>query len=445
MRTIVSKLWIILAWAVLGTACERDGIEPGTLYGEAKFVPIDSVKSSRDYGSVTFTWVKPDSSSSLLYTAITWENPEGEAEHVYVPRHIDTVTLAGLATFEYTFHFRSYAEDGTGMEITSVKLSVEDWLQEPPAAVTDLSADVAEQFLILNWTHPVQRTYAGVKFDVYAGEELVKTVTVGKEEAPQTEIELKHTTGYRLVYYSFNARNIRSAEAEIPFTTGEWAPAAPVIVLNKSRIDYAHSGEITWTAGGDTDSLRISYRDLNGEMRAYHFDATTGKGYLSLLPGGKTPVSVQAKGATNTWSIPVVSELTTRQTTDLYRLRAGNGNTTMSKLSERFYNALGHGTYEDYKANPNGAYYTFAEMALLKELSLQYEVEQIDEIELLVNLETLIVLSPGPALANCPPVSEWLALADRLPLLKTLRVATGYPRYAELQAAFANHPQVTFE
>ncbi len=431
--------------AVSGTACERDGIEPDTLYGEAKFVPIDSVESSQDYGSVTFTWVKPDSSSSLLYTAISWKDPEGADQRLNVPRHIDTVTLEGLATFEYTFKFRSYDEDGTGVDITSLQLSVEDWLQEPPAAVENLMTNVAENQLLLSWNHPVQRTYANVRFDVYAGDVLVKTVTVGKAETPQTEIELEHTTDYRLVYYSLNARNIRSAEATIPFRTGEWAPVAPGIALDHSRINYAHSGEITWTAGADTDSLRISYRDLNGEMRAYYFDATTGRGYLSLLPGGKVSVSVQAMGETNTWSIPVVSEITTLRTTELYRLRAGNGNATMSKLSERFFYALGHGSYEDYKANPNNAYYTFAEMAQLKELTLQYEVEQIDEIELLTNLEMLIVLAAGPVLDKCPPVSEWLALADRLPKLTTLRVATGYPRYAELQAAFANHPQVTFE
>jgi hypothetical protein len=451
MKRVINRMWILLVLAAFAVACDREGTSD--LYIKKEFVPIKNVQGEGGYGWVQFTLESPDSSSSLLYTELTFTRNNAPQRFVFgrspgSAGSIDTMWINNLPGNDYSFRFVSYAEDGANVEVAVIPLTVQDWELEPPAPVAGFSCLSAENILLLYWVEPAHATYEGTVFDIYRAGTLVKTETVEKGSAGEIAIQgLDYHTDYELKYYSFSGRGIRSPERVVTFSTGGIAPPVPEITVSTSRIDYAHSAEITWTAS-PADSLLVRFIDLTNENREYRFGTTRGREYLSLLPGGTAELKVQARGTDGTWSLPQTRVIRTRMTDETYSLRVPNcldsQDQRLSKLSERFYQALGHGTYDDYKASPESGIYTFQEMAVLQEITLDYEIRQIDELELLVNLQTLRVNANSPGATLCPQVEYFLQLVDRLPRLKEVIMHANYPRYAQLKEELEGNTKVVF-
>ena len=442
------KRAIYYSWTCLlllaAIACEREGTSG--LYVEKQFVPIKNINGEGGYGNATFRWEKPDSTSSLLCTELTWETPIGAIERLVINRFWDTLRLDGLPGHAYNFRFVSISEDGARADVAAIPLTVQDRELEPPAPLLDFNCLSAENILLIYWKEPQHATYAQAVFEVYRSGALLDSKTVAKGSSGELTIAgLDYHTAYELRYYSLSERGVRSAEQVAPFTTGGSAPAVPGLQVSTTRINYAHSADIEWSVTPDVDSLLVRFTDLNGENRAYRFGGSRGRGYLSLLPGGTAELRVQAMGTDGTWSLPQPHTIRTRLADETYSLKIPNGPTaTLSKLSERLYQALGRGTYDDYKANPESAIYSFKELAGLKEITLEYEIYNIDELELLVNLEVIRINSAAPALDLCPQVEYYLQLINRLPRIKEIIVHPNYPRHNQLKEELEGSAKVTF-
>ncbi|MDR2414900.1 MAG: hypothetical protein LBD64_07955 [Odoribacteraceae bacterium] len=445
MKRAIHYSWTCLL-LVAAIACEeREGTSG--LYVEKTFVPIKNVRGEGGYGNATFTWEKPDSTSSLLCTKLTWETPNGATGQHVINRYWDTLRLSELPGNDYNFRFVSIAEDGASVEVAAIPLTIQDQELEPPALLVDFNCLSAENTLLIYWKEPQHPTYARAVFEIYRSGAILESETIEKGSTGEISItDLEYNTAYELRYYSLSERGIRSEERVIPFSTGGSAPAVPGIQVSTSRIDYAHSAEITWTVNADIDSLLVRFIDLNGENRAYRFGGNRGREYLSPLPGGTTELKVQVRGTDGTWSLPQSRVIRTRLTDETYALKVPNGPTSnLSKLSERFYQALGHGTHDDYKAHPESAIYSFQEMARLKEITLEYEIYNIDELELLVSLEALRINANAPALDLCPQVEYFLLLINRLPHIREIIVHPNYPRHDQLKSELEGNTKVTFK
>jgi hypothetical protein len=449
MKRVTNRLWIFLALVAALVACEREGIKD--LYIEKPFVPIQDVRGEAGYGKVSFAWTAPDSSSSLFYTELIAANvlPDSEPWRLVLPRNLDSLLMTGIPGGDYAFRFVSHAENGENVEVATLFLSVQSWDLEPPAAILNFDCQSAENTLLAYWQEPDHATYDHVVFEIYRQGTLLRSESVEKGSTGEMVFpDLDYHADYELKYYSVNARDIHSETCVVAFSTGGVAPAVPDILLSTSRIDYAHSGEITWTVSTDVDSLLVRFIDLNLENRLYRFGGARGREYLSLLPGGTVELKVQAMGTDGTWSLPQSRTIKTRLTDETYSLKVPNclpsQDQRLSKLSERYYQALGRGTHDDYKVNPESAIYTFQEMATLREITLEWEILNIDELELLVNLEILRVNSGNPGRDNCPQVEYFLRVIDRLPRIKEVLMHANYPRHDQLKQELENNTKVIF-
>ena len=89
--------------------------------------------------------------------------------------------------------------------------------------------------------------------------------------------------------------------------------------------------------------------------------------------------------------------------------------------------------------------FSYEQLAGIKEVTMKYQIEKIDEIELLANLEILqITSSYPPTVDKAPTPDDFLKLITRLPKIKELRVNKGWPKSTEIQKAFVDHPKVKF-
>ncbi|MDR1273372.1 MAG: hypothetical protein LBK12_02370 [Odoribacteraceae bacterium] len=449
MKRVTNHSWILLALAAAFVACEREGIKD--LYIEKPFVPIRDVRGEAGYGKATFAWTAPDSASSLFYTELIATNalPGSEPWRLVIPRNLDSLLVTDMPGGDYSFLFVSHAASGESVEVATLSLSVQSWDLEPPATILDFTCLSAENTLLAYWQEPVHATYDRVVFEIYRQGALLRSESVEKGSTGEILLpDLDYHADYELRYYSASARDIRSESRAVAFSTGGAAPAVPEILPSTSRVDYAHSGEITWTVSAEVDSLLVRFIDLNGENRLYRFGGARGREYLSLLPGGTVELRVQARGTDGTWSLPRPREIKTRLADETYSLKVPNclssQDQRLSKLSERYYQALGRGTQDDYRANPESAIYTFQEMATLREITLDHEIINIDELELLVNLETLRVNAGNPGRDNCPQVEYFLRVIDRLPRVREVLVHANYPRHDQLKQELENSAKVTF-
>lgn len=419
--------------ALLFCNCERDGWDESQLYILKSFQPVEQVAGEGGFGRVMLNWQLPDSTSSLNYIDVQWKTADGQEAHRVFAKYLDTVWIEGLAEADYTFKVVSCSDQGEKAESPEVPLFVTDWQKEPAAAIGNFSPSVAENFLFLDWKHPQHRTYTGVNFKLYEGETLVKEVFVKKDETPEyTFSDLKYSSAYQLTYQSVNLVDSLSGLGIYDFETGLVAPKVPEVTLG-DRINYAHSADIQWTLTADMDSLAVKFVNLNGEKQQYYFGITEdgkGEGYVSLLPGGTISIEVQARGTNGTWSLPQTQKIKTRLKEEVVHIND-------AKVAECLVEKLGvsAGTKD----------FSFEQLATIKEVTMKYQIQKIEEVELLVNLEILqMTASYPPGVDVSPTVESFLKLIDRLPKIKELRVQKGWPRSADIQKAFKDHPKVKF-
>lgn len=430
MKKKIYRLSVLLSLAViLFAGCERQGWDEEKLYVKKTFLPVTDVSGEGGYGRAVLKWQLPDSTSSLDYVNVRWEDAGNHAGNKVFSKFLDSVCISGLEESTYTFEVISCDETGEQKVALPQTLVVLDWQKEPTVAVKNFKEMVAENFLFLNWEHPQHPTYVAIRLQLYKGELLEKEKTVTKTENPEYTFDnLDYTTTYKLVYYSVNLKDSLSGRGEYVFETGMIAPAVPEIIIG-TRTAYAHSTDIAWTPTADMDSVLIKYKDLKGTTREYRFGAESGAGYLSVLPGGTINVDVQARGTNGTWALPKEQKIKTKLKEEICPIKDG-------KVRECLEENLGH------KA-PAG--FSFEELSTVKNVIMKYQIEKIDELELLVNLEILqMTASYPPGLNASPTVEAFLNLISRLPNIKELRVQKGWPRSADLQKAFQNHPKVKF-
>lgn len=431
MKKIFYTIWAMASLsAVLLCSCERDGWSEEELYGAKQFRPVSEVSGEGSYGRAFLTWTLPDSTTSLNYTQVNWENAAGEKGHQVFAKYLDSVWVTGLSEAEYVFTVTSCGENGEKAVSPELKLSVADWQKEPAAAIEEFKPMVAENVVYLDWKHPKHPTYTGVQFRIYQGEQVVKEAFVPKDSLPEYVFEgLEYSSSYRLEFYSMNLVNTASEPQEFPFETGLVAPKVPEIIKG-DRIDYAHSADIQWTPTSDMDSVLVKFVDMAGEKREYRFGAAEGQGYLSMLPGGTREIEVQARGTNGTWSLPKTQKIKTRLKEEMVYIND-------KKVAECLVEKLGAGN------GPRD--FAFEQLSGIKEVTMKYQIEKIDEVELLVNLEILQITASYPPGADIAPTPEaFLQLVDRLPKIKELRVNRGWPRSAEIEKAFKDHPKVKF-
>lgn len=419
--------------ALLFCNCERDGWDESQLYIPKSFQPVGQVAGEGGFGRVMLNWQLPDSTSSLNYIDVQWKTVDGQEAHRVFAKYLDTVWIEGLAEADYTFKVVSCSDQGEKAESPEVPLFVTDWQKEPAAAIENFKLSVAENFLFLDWKHPQHRTYTGVNFKLYEGETLVKEMFVKKDETPEYIFsDLEYSTVYQLTFQSVNLVDSLSDPGIYDFETGLVAPKVPEVTLG-DRINYAHSADIQWTPTADMDSLAVKFVNLNGDKQQYYFGMTEdgkGEGYLALLPGGTISVEVQARGTNGTWSLPQTQKIKTR-------LKEEMGNISDVKVAECLVEKLG--VSKGTKA------FSFEQLATIKEVTMKYQIQKIEEVELLVNLEILqMTASYPPSLNVAPTVESFVKLIDRLPKIKELRVQKGWPRSADIQKAFKDHPKVKF-
>lgn len=449
MKRITYNLFFLLATlAVLFSGCTRDGADQDFSV-KTGFQPIANLEGQAGYGAAKFEWQLPDSTSSLFCIEVVYQTGDSEAARQVISRYKDGVTINGLDAANYTFTFTSVGEDGERKVEDPVSLDVMDWRQEPPANVTLTRQMVAENSLMLNWTNPLHRTFDAVTFEIYKGDELVKSQKIAGTDAPEyifTGLEFQ-VDSYSLKYFSVSPVGVSSDTSVWNFATGDVPPATPEVRVDLSDFDAAHCADVVWDKTADMDTVLIRYTDMNQEARECRFDADRW-GYLSLLPGGTVELEVQVKGKNGTWSFPKKQKIKTRLTEETYLPRIPNGpSSTMSKLSEAMYQAFGRGTADEFKKDQHWLEeYSFKEMAELRDFACIWEIYHVDEIHLFVNLEVLKIQSYGSlTAANCPSVEEFKTLIDRLPKIKELQVVGGYPIYKKLETEFSNHPKITFK
>lgn len=454
MEKLIHRLWMLLVLAVAGVACDRDGISEDKLYLQREFVPVSHVQGLSYYGKVTFTWENPDSTSLLCYNEISWVTPSGEADRKVFHRHADSVVVGGLASGDYSFAVTSFSEKGESIAVASLDFSVLDWTFEPPVLVENLVVNPAENTLFLSWTHPVHPTYERAVFEVYQGGALAGSATVGIDDAPECSIVLDYETDYQLKYYSVSRYDIASTEtATESFTTGRWVPVPPDIVVDRSRIDAAHSADITWVSpGADAKEMRITYTDLRGSKRTYTFDAKAEKGWLGLLPGGKTMLTVEVSNSYGDWSIARQKEINTLAVAGRYQFRSGNGVATGSRLARTTYTYIGKGTAAQYDANPAAVYFTFSELDGFNGTSNGFYYFQdsgsseihssMDELELFVNCTRVvfgIINSASPL-----TIDDYKQAIDRMFSLNTVWLSRSFRYMEELQEyILENYPNIS--
>lgn len=449
MKRITYNLFFLLATlAVLFSGCTRDGADQDFSV-KTGFQPIANLEGQAGYGAAKFEWQLPDSTSSLFCIEVVYQTGDSETARQVISRYKNAVTISGLDAANYTFTFTSVGEDGERKVEDPVSLDVMDWRQEPPANVTLTRQMVAENSLMLNWTNPQHRTFGAVTFEIYKGDELVKSQKIAGTDAPEyifTGLEFQ-VDSYSLKYFSVSPVGVSSDTSVWNFATGDVPPATPEVRVDLSDFDAAHCADVVWDKTADMDTVLIRYTDMNQEARECRFDADRW-GYLSLLPGGTVELEVQVKGKNGTWSFPKKQKIKTRLTEETYLPRIPNGpSSTTSKLSEAMYQALGRGTADDFKKDQHWLEeYSFKEMAELRDFACIWEIYHVDEIHLFVNLEVLKIQSYGSlTAANCPSVEEFKTLIDRLPKIKELQVVGGYPIYKKLETEFSNHPKITFK
>lgn len=449
MKRITYNLFFLLATlAVLFSGCSRDGADQDFSV-KTGFRPITDLTGQAGYGAAEFEWQLPDSTSSLFCVEVEYQRGDSASTRQVISRYKDGVVIAGLEADQYTFTFTSVGEDGEKQVESPISLDIIDWRQEPPAKVTLTRQMVAENSLMLNWMNPQHRTFDAVTFEIYKGDELVKSQKIAATELPEyifSGLEFQ-TDNYSLKYYSVSSVGVCSDTITWNFATGDVPPAVPEIRVDISDFNAAHCADVVWDKTPDMDTVLIRFTDMNKELREYRFGADRW-GYLSLLPGGTVELEIQVKGTNGTWSFPKKQKIKTRLTEETYLPRIPNGTeSNKSKLSEAMYQALGRGTAAEFKQNENWlTEYSFKEMAELKDFACIWEIYHIDEIHLFVNLEVLKIQSYGSlTLANCPSVEEFKILFERLPKIKEFQVVGGYPIYKKLEAEFSNHPKIKFK
>lgn len=428
-------------------SCERSGLDNDKLYVKKEFRPVANFTAEAGFGKAAFRWDLPDSTSSLQYIELCWNDTNDLPVRRVLTKYQDTIVIDSLLAYDYTFRIVSHGEKGETSAAEPVVIAVKDWQLEPPVLIKDLKMMVAENSLMLDWVNPDQRVFAGVVFEIYRGGQLAASHEVGKSEAPSYVfggLEFR-ADDYELRYCSVSEKRIVSQVATTPFATGDVAPVVPEIRLYTKRLDAAHCAEFEWEETEGLDSLQIKFKDMNGVVRQYRYKGNQ-YGYASLLPGGTTELEIQAKGTNGTWSFPVKQKIKTKLSDDAY-VHKPDQSAPRSKLAEALYPALGKGTEEDYKA---GEVYkrgfSFKEMAGLPELPLRWEVRLIEEIELCCNLETLVFKSFGGMTAdNAPKLQDLLTLVDRLVHIKEVQMVANYPNFRVFQQGMANHPKVKFK
>lgn len=449
MKRITYNLFFLLAvLALLFSGCSRDGADQDFSV-KTGFQPITNLEGQAGFGAAEFEWQLPDSTSSLFCIEVVYQTGDHEASRQVISRYKDRLTIAGLEAANYTFTFTSVGEDGEKQVEAPINLEIIDWRQEPPAKVTLTRQMVAENSLMLNWTNPKHRTFDAVTFEIYKGDELVKSQKILATEEPEyifggLEFQVDN---YSLKYYSISPVGVCSDTVVWNFVTGDIPPAVPEIRVDVSDFNAAHCADVVWDKTPDMDTVLIRYTDMNAEPREYRFAADRW-GYLSLLPGGTVELEIQVKGTNGTWSFPHKQKIKTRLTEETYLPRIPNGpSSNMSKLSEAMYQTLGRGTADQFKKDQNWLEeYSFKEMAELKDFACIWEIYHIDEIHLFVNLEVLKIQSYGSlTMTNCPSVEEFKILFERLPHIKEFQVVGGYPIYKKLEEEFSNHPKIKFK
>ncbi len=431
MKKMIYMKWTAMSLlALLFCCCERNGWEDSDLYISKIFKPVEKVAGEGGYGKVMLNWQLPDSTSSLNYIDVQWRMTDGKFFHKVFAKYLDTVWIEGLAEADYTFEVVSCSEEGEKAVSPELKLSVTDWQKEPSAPIENFSPMVAENFLFLDWEHPKHVTYTGVNFKLYQGENLIAEVFVKNENTPEYVFSnLEYSTAYQLIYESVNLVDSVSGQGIYDFVTGLVAPKVPDITTG-DRVSYAHSTDICWTPTEDMDSVLVKFVSMSGEKQEYKFEAVGGEGYLSLLPGGTISVDVQALGKNGTWSLPNTQKIKTRLKEEMVHIND-------AKVAECLVEKLGvaKGTRD----------FSFEQLAGIKEVTMKYQIEKIDEIELLANLEILqITSSYPPTVDKAPTPDDFLKLITRLPKIKELRVNKGWPKSTEIQKAFVDHPKVKF-
>lgn len=447
-RVIYNLFFLLCTLSVLFGGCSRDGADQNYAV-RGVFQPISNLTGNAGYGTAKFKWQLPDSTSSLFYVEVVYQKGDSTPMKEVVSRYADSVVISNLAAENYTFTFTSYGENGEKEIEAPISLDIADWTLEPPAKVTIQRQMVAENSLMLNWINPQHRTFDAVAFEVYKGDELVKSAKIQSTELPEyifSGLEFQ-TDNYSLKYYSVSGRGVTSDTVTWMFATGDVPPAVPEIRIDKSDFDAAHCADLVWDKTPDMDTVLIRFTDMNKEVREYRFDAQRW-GYVSLLPGGTVELEIQVKGTNGTWSFPKKQPIKTRLTEETYLPKIPNGpSSNMSKLSEAMYQTLGRGTAEQFKKDNNWLEeYSFKEMGELRDFACIWEIYHVNEIHLFVNLEVLKIQSYGSlTMNNCPSVEEFRTLIERLPKIQELQVVGGYPIYKKLETEFSNHPKIKFK
>lgn len=425
-------------------SCERSGLDDDKFYVKKEFRPVANFAAETGFGKATFKWDLPDSTSTLQYMELCWNDTNDFPVRRILTKYQDTIRIDSLLAFDYTFRMVSHGEKGEISTTEPIVVSVKDWQLEPPVSISDLKMMIAENSLILDWVNPSQRVFAGVVFEIYKGGELVASHETGRAEAPSyVFMGLEYRTDdYELRYYSVSGKEIHSEVKALAFVTGDVAPVVPEIRLYTKRLDAAHCAELEWDDTEGLDTLLIRFKDLNGAMREYRYKGNT-NGYASLLPGGTTELEVQTKGTNGTWSFPVKQKIKTKLSDDTYVFRAGNGPTGFgaSKIAERLIALLGKGG----SVTATTAF-SFRELAGMEDFDFTLQLRWVDELELMVNVKLLkfkfASSNSGVTASDKFTPADFVKLLDRLPLVEEVHLDGNLANFRAFKEVISAHPKI---
>lgn len=274
-----------------------------------------------------------------------------------------------------------------------------------------------------------------------------------KEEESKCEFQLDFATEYICSYASVNLVDSIYEYTSFRFTTGLKPPNVPTVELDSTSLkisnpdnvndkklyriyDFCHTAEIMWEPTMGMDSIMISYKDMDGEMRSSVFGGE--KGFLTLLPGGEFDIEVRAKSAEGTWSLAKKQKLITMypdQTTKLtwesngWSLNGkGNKNGNLSVSIDRAVTGKGSGVKEQA--------YSFVTLAKIVNFQTYNKVFDLKELELCVKIEQITFNSSYAPDGTQITLDEYERLIQRLPKLKTL-ILYSWPWKDELKALVA--------
>lgn len=448
-------LLILCLFGIFFSSCEKEGWDSEQMSLPKIFKPIADPRASEGYGQALLEWELPDSVSTLSMLKVQWKNESGESGEQIYSKYKDSVWIKNLVEDNYTFSILSIGEKGEMDVKDNLDCFVYDWQKEPTEPVESFNQLLSENVAIISWKNPNHVTYKGVMIKMFTAIDSmqVEEMYVVKEEESKCEFQLAFDTEYICSYGSVNLVDSISEHSSFRFATSSKPPKVPTVELDSTSLkirnphndgdtklykvyDFCHAAEVKWEPTVGMDTIMISYKDLDGEMRSSVFGGE--KGFLTLLPGGEFDIEVRAKSAGGSWSLAKKQKLLTmypEQTTTLLWESSGwksiGAINTVGNLSQSIDRAVtGKGS------GLKNQTYSFTTLTKIVNFQTYNRVFDLKELELCVNIEQITFNSSYAPDGKQITFDEYERLIQRLPKLKTL-IINGWPWKKEVQAFVA--------